>query len=106
MPDQLKTHEEFQDCLKSNAMVAVDFTATWCGPCRQIAPTFIQLSEDNPEVKFIKIDVDENGETASACKINSMPTFQFFKDGAEVTALGFSGSSKDKLTKAIASLKE
>ena len=105
MPDQLKTHEEFENCLSSNAMVVVDFTATWCGPCKRIAPIFAKLSEENVDVKFIKIDVDENAETASKCSITAMPTFKFYKNGEEKTALGFKGAGEDNLRKGVVALK-
>ena len=63
--------------------VIIDFTATWCGPCQRIAPFFEELSTKYPSVTFVKVDVDENQETAAACGINCMPTFQFYKNGAK-----------------------
>merc|ERR1711924_291283 len=84
MGKQLKTKAEFDAELAAagGKLVVVDFTATWCGPCQMIAPLFGELSEKNPDVVFVKVDVDENQETAAACGINCMPTFQFYKNGA------------------------
>merc|ERR1712023_434740 len=62
-------------------LVVVDFTATWCGPCQRIAPVFQKLAEEMPDVVFVKVDVDENEETAGECGIQAMPTFQYYKNG-------------------------
>lgn len=63
-------------------LVLVDFWATWCGPCRMQAPILEKLSED--ELKILKMDVDENPETARAFGIMSIPTLLFKKDGQVV----------------------
>merc|ERR1711977_159974 len=85
MGKQLKTKAEFDAELAAagGKLVVVDFTATWCGPCQMIAPLFGELSEKSPDVVFVKVDVDENQDTAAACGINCMPTFQFYKNGAK-----------------------
>merc|ERR1712100_50814 len=59
-------------------------TATWCGPCQRIAPVFVKFAEEMPDVVFVKVDVDENEETAAACNISCMPTFQMYKSGTKV----------------------
>ena len=64
--------------------IVVDFTATWCGPCKAIGPVFEKMAGEVPDVIFVKVDVDENEETASKCGIQAMPTFQAFKDGKQV----------------------
>ena len=70
----------------SQGLVLIDFWATWCGPCRMQAPILEQLSEeyDEDEVKIVKMDVDENPETARAFGIMSIPTLLFKKDGQVV----------------------
>lgn len=99
---QVPTKEEFDSVLKDNKLVAVDFTATWCGPCQMIGPKFVAMAEEFKGVKFIKVDVDENGDTAEAMEINCMPTFMFFKDGAKVDQ--FEGASEEKLKEKLAKL--
>ena len=101
----LKTKAEFDAELASagGKLVVVDFTATWCGPCQMIAPLFGELSEKNPDVVFVKVDVDENQETAAACGINCMPTFQFYKNGAK--AFEMQGADPNQLTAKVAALK-
>merc|ERR1712224_172709 len=73
------------------------------GPCQMIAPLFAELSEKNPDVVFFKVDVDENQETAAACGINCMPTFQFYKNGAK--AFEMQGADPNQLTAKVAALK-
>merc|ERR1739848_906629 len=99
----LATKAEFDDALACEQLVVVDFTATWCGPCQRIAPVFAALADEMPDVKFVKVDVDENEETAGACGIQAMPTFQYYKNGAKVHE--FSGASEEKIKEAIAKFK-
>jgi thioredoxin len=73
----------------------IDFTATWCGPCKRIAPLFEKLKEENKEIQFHKVDVDEDTETTKHFEIESMPTFVAVMDGKEVER--FSGASESKL---------
>ncbi len=67
-------------------LVLVDFWATWCGPCRMQAPILEQLSQElsEDELKILKMDVDENPETARSFGIMSIPTLLFKKDGQVV----------------------
>ncbi|KAG6519198.1 hypothetical protein ZIOFF_022690 [Zingiber officinale] len=60
------------------------FTATWCGPCRFMAPVFKTLAENHRDVVFLKVDIDELGDAAHRWNVNSVPTFFFVKDGKEV----------------------
>jgi len=99
---QLKDKAEWAACHKDagDKLVVVDFTATWCGPCQNIAPVFIKLAEEMPDVVFVKVDVDENDEVAGECGISAMPTFQFYKNGKKLDE--FSGANEDKIRAGIA----
>jgi thioredoxin 1 len=71
-----------QEVLKSSLPVIVDFWAPWCGPCRQIGPMVDKLSEEyKGKLKFCKVNVDENHDTASKYHVMSIPTLLLFKKG-------------------------
>eukprot|EP00525_Craspedostauros_australis_P010458 CAMPEP_0198133432 /NCGR_PEP_ID=MMETSP1442-20131203/59561_1 /TAXON_ID= /ORGANISM="Craspedostauros australis, Strain CCMP3328" /LENGTH=173 /DNA_ID=CAMNT_0043794549 /DNA_START=500 /DNA_END=1021 /DNA_ORIENTATION=+ len=68
-------------------LVIIDFSATWCGPCKAIAPLFEEFSEDVQDALFVKVDVDDNPETAAKYSVSAMPTFLFIKEGEVVDRL-------------------
>ena len=73
------------EVLNTDQPVLVDFWATWCGPCRTIAPTIEELSaEYDGKAKVVKLDVDNNPQTAMKYGIRSIPSLLFFKDGRPV----------------------
>ena len=85
----------------NNGIVLADFFATWCGPCKMIAPVLEELDQDTGnQVKIVKIDVDQNQETANKFGIMSIPTLLVMKDGKVVdTLVGF--NSKEALEEAL-----
>lgn len=76
-------------------MVVVDFHATWCGPCKTIAPHFKQYATKYPEADFLKVDVDKCQTTAATYNITAMPTFLFLKNGKKVDEI--KGADPQKL---------
>lgn len=81
------TKENFeQEVLQSELPVLVDFWATWCNPCRMLAPIIHEIAEEHPEIKVAKIDVDEQPELAAQFQVMSIPTLFIFKDGQVVNS--------------------
>lgn len=70
--------------VKAAQYVVVDFFATWCGPCKMLAPKLEAMAASFPHVKFFKVDVDEAEDCAQHFKIEAMPTIVFFTNGVEV----------------------
>ena len=73
--------------IPSQGTVLIDFFATWCGPCKTIAPKFEELSKVYPSVTFLKVDVDESGELAEMFGVRAMPTFVFVHNGSVVKTI-------------------
>ena len=86
----IETTQEFEKEIE-NGVTLVDFYATWCGPCRMLAPFIEEIAEEySQKLKVAKLDVDECGEVASRYGINAIPALLVFKDGELVkNSVGF-----------------
>mmetsp|Transcript_9963 Transcript_9963/g.13834 ORF Transcript_9963/g.13834 Transcript_9963/m.13834 type:complete len:130 (-) Transcript_9963:55-444(-) len=81
---------------KEKQLLVIDWTATWCGPCRQIAPHFEALSNKHEDVTFLKCDIDVLKGSAGQAGISAVPSFHFVKDGELVESIA--GADLVKLT--------
>jgi thioredoxin 1 len=74
------TKDNFDQTVKENAIVIVDFWAPWCGPCRGFAPVYEKASEQHLDVVFAKVNTDEQKELAAGFGIRSIPTLMVFRE--------------------------
>ncbi|XP_060194705.1 thioredoxin H-type 2 [Lycium barbarum] len=93
-------NEQLQKGIDTKKLIVVDFTASWCGPCKFIAPFLSELAKKIPTVTFLKVDVDELKSVATDWAVEAMPTFMFIKEGKIVDKVV--GAKKDELQQTIA----
>ncbi|XP_027361560.1 thioredoxin H-type [Abrus precatorius] len=95
--------ETWERCLRegneSKKLIVVDFTASWCGPCRFIAPFLAELAKKYTNVIFLKVDVDELKTVAQDWAVEAMPTFVFLKEGTIVGKVV--GAKKEELQQTL-----
>ncbi|MCI5951911.1 MAG: thioredoxin [Anaerostipes sp.] len=75
------TNSTFDQAVKDNKWMVIDFYATWCAPCSMLSQIIEKVSEEFEDVAFYKVDIDDNMELASNFHVVSIPTLLFFKDG-------------------------
>ncbi|KAK4409889.1 Thioredoxin H2 [Sesamum angolense] len=89
----------FNSSKQLNKLMVVDFSATWCGPCKFMEPVFNNLAAKYTDVDFVKIDVDELSDVSREFGVQAMPTFLLLKQGKEVERV--IGAKKDELEQKI-----
>ena len=95
------TKEDFEnEVLKSEKVVLLDFFATWCGPCRMVAPVLEEIAEENENIKVVKIDVDQEPGLAQKFGVTSIPLLVVIKDG-EVVNQSLGAKPKDQILSMI-----
>jgi thioredoxin 1 len=100
------TGENFESSVEENDVLFVDFWASWCGPCRQFAPTYEAASESNPDLSFGSVNTEEQHALASAAQVSSIPTLMVFREGILVfsQAGALPPASLDQLITAVREL--
>lgn len=102
---QVISSEEFNNLVEHiEGIAVVDFFATWCGPCKMLAPVLEQVQDEMKSVKIVKIDIDQNPDAAAEYGVKNIPTIKIFKDGKELTTnVGFmpKESLKDMIKKTL-----
>ncbi len=96
---QVKTQAAFDAAIAAPELTVVDFSATWCGPCKAIAPYVSSLADEYTDVNFVKVDIDQLEGVAAAYGVRGVPTFVFFRSGQALTQ--FSGANKAKLLQTV-----
>lgn len=104
MVQSINTAQEFNDAIPKG-LVIVDFFATWCGPCKMVAPIVEKLEPQYDGVKFLKVDIEKVPDVASKYEVSAVPSFFYLKDGKVVDVVRGAAPAQikqglDKLTSA------
>lgn len=101
---EIKSLEECQQICTEipNTIIVLDFSATWCGPCKRIYPVLEKLSKEYPDILFFKIDIDNLSDVASHFEIEAVPSFKFIYNNKIVAQI--SGADSPKLIQTIKNL--
>jgi len=98
--------ENFKNVILENdySLVIAYFTASWCGPCKNISPVVMNIAENNDTIIVIKVDVDDCEDISAYCEISCMPTFKFYKNKKLEAVHTFSGADSENLINTIRNL--
>jgi len=101
---EINSDEDFSSVVRQAAgkMILIDFSASWCGPCKAIAPVLNELAAKHADLVFLKVDVDKCPQTARIYNISAMPTFVFEKDGKVIET--FKGANPATLREKVESV--
>lgn len=100
MATVISSAEFNEKVLNSTKPVLVDFFATWCGPCKRLAPLLDEIAESNTSFEVYKIDVDDSSDIAEKFNIMSVPTLMVFKNGNQTSKL-VGVHTKDEILAAV-----
>ena len=96
------TETELENIVKETKIVVVDFSATWCGPCKSLGKLLeskvVPQLENDSEAKLVKIDIDKNQNLASALNVMSVPTLMFFFNGQRLVFQDDKGNQQDRIS--------
>ena len=85
---QVISSEEFNNLVEHvEGIAVVDFFATWCGPCKMLAPVFEEVANETPNAKFFKVDIDESLDIARQFSVSTVPTVIIFRNGEPIERL-------------------
>jgi|UniRef100_A0A6C0KQB6 thioredoxin 1 len=91
----IKNQKDFDDIVRENEVVIIDFYTKWCGPCKAIAPFFEKLEKEFPHIVFVKCDCENSEDVSDTLGVKSIPTFIKFEKGVKTTVI--SGANKTEL---------
>lgn len=91
---EVTSEAEFRRAVGGPQVAVVDFFASWCGPCQNIAPQFAKLASAYPQLRFVKVNVDTLGDVAGKYGVSSIPQFLVFKAGTEIDRVQGAGANE------------
>ena len=102
MTVSIKTLSEYNKYLNNNTYVVANFTASFCKPCKEIYPFIEELKVDNPNIVFLKIDIEEGSDISDHHNISSIPYFKFYRNSMEVNS--YCGTDKKIIRESLSNL--